>query len=110
VGQVCTANNAVASGVCVASDSATLQALDFLDGNDNGILDVTFNAGTKQFDVNELALLFATPGPLDTTSPQGALGSLFSLDLVAAGDGVKDSMPLGLKFDGVAAISANTTK
>jgi len=109
--QVCTANNAVDQGVCVDGASATLQALDFLDGNDNGVLDVSFNAGTKQFDVNELSLLFATPGPLDTTSPQGALGALFSLDInVAGGDGVKESMPLGLKFDGVAAISAATTK
>jgi hypothetical protein len=108
-GQVCTAQNAVDAGVCVDSTSATLQALDFLDGNDNGVLDVSFNAATKDFDVNELSLLFATTGPLDTASPVGALGSLFSLDL-KGGDGVKDSMPLGLKFDGVAAISSATTK
>jgi hypothetical protein len=105
-GQVCTANNAVATGVCVDGASATLQALDFLDADDNGSLDVTFNAATKQFDVNELSLLFATPPGqgLDVASPVGALGSLFSLDInVAGGDGVNDSMPLGLKFDGVAA-------
>lgn len=103
-GQVCTADNAADQGVCVPADNATLQALTLLDANGNGQLDVTFNAGTKLFDVNELSLLFAAAGPLDTSSPSGAIGSLFSLDInVAGGDGVNDSMPLGLKFDGVAA-------
>src|SRR5262249_44222489 len=54
------------TGVCIDSSSPLVEALALTDGagngNGNGIVEVTFNEGSKAFDTNELTIAFDLDG------------------------------------------------
>jgi hypothetical protein len=90
-----------ASGLCVAGESASALIYGLMDNNSDGVFDVEFNEETGLFDANELTLLFS----LDAQgNPGGLFGSQFELDLDA--DGIRESMPVGVRFTAVPATRA----
>lgn len=90
-----------ALGAAFAAEDSEL--LSFLDDNENGKLDAVFDPETGVFIENELSLIFdielddGAPG-----EPSGFIGNLFRLDM--DGDGVAESMGIGLGLSAVTAL------
>jgi hypothetical protein len=107
-GNLCTDSNAdgTATGLCVPGTLGALALLNpiggliDLDDDNDGSIEIQFDATTKSFVQNEAAELFnMTNGVIAGNS---ALGLFFNLDL--DNDTNKDSLPLGIRFDAKAAI------
>lgn len=94
-------NDLIADGTIDAVTAALILGIGDADeniGNNDGIIDVEFDANAGEFVVNELSIVF----DLVNGAPVNILGALFRLDLNA--DGTLDAMGLGIGFSAVGAI------